>query len=75
MERLLNHASESDQKLEMIYIDSKGNMSQRVIRVVKVEEDHVVVYCYARKQVRSFKLANILSVYPYTKKGAYVSHG
>lgn len=64
MEGILNRAADNRQKLEMIYMDGEGNMSQRVIRVVELRKDHVLAYCYARKQVRSFKKVNILSLYP-----------
>ncbi|TGB04675.1 hypothetical protein [Halobacillus salinus] len=75
MDGIISRATVSKQPLEMIYLDSKGNMSQRQVRVVKVNGNQVLAYCYARKQVRSFKLSNILSVFPYQKKGANVNHG
>lgn len=62
MEGLLNRALTEKQKLEMIYIDSEGNMSQRVVRIVDVRNDSILAYCYFRKEVRSFKRDNILSV-------------
>ncbi|MDM8100917.1 hypothetical protein [Oceanobacillus oncorhynchi] len=48
-------------KIMIYYMDSKGKVSQRIIRVVGLDDKRVLAYCYFRKQVRSFKLENILS--------------
>ncbi|WP_406945779.1 hypothetical protein ACJA3J_05885 [Halobacillus sp. SY10] len=74
MNGILNRAAGCKMSLEMIYIDGKGNMTQRKIRVVEVRESNVLAYCYNRKKVRSFRLDGILSVYPYKeRKGAAVN--
>ncbi|WP_082234584.1 hypothetical protein [Halobacillus massiliensis] len=65
MENLLIKASEEKIKLEMIYMDSQGELSYRVIRTVKNEEEHILGYCYTKKKVRSFRKDSILSIYPY----------
>ncbi len=36
-------------------------MSQRFVRVITVNETHLVCYCYHKKQRRIFKLENILA--------------
>lgn len=64
MKGILNRASESHQKLEMIYISSDNQISQRIIKVLAVNELSVKAYCYNKKQFRTFKLSNILSVGP-----------
>ncbi|WP_079529475.1 hypothetical protein [Halobacillus hunanensis] len=64
MEGLLIRAMEQKQKLEMIYLDADGYMSQRTIRVLEVREEDILTYCYSRRKVRMFKKARILSLTP-----------
>ncbi|MYL71705.1 hypothetical protein GLW00_12630 [Halobacillus litoralis] len=71
MNGVLRRGLEEKQQLELIYMADKGKISQRVIRVVSIKEETVLAYCYTRKTVRSFKLANILSVTPYKKRERY----
>ncbi|WP_339227046.1 hypothetical protein NSQ77_16070 [Oceanobacillus sp. FSL K6-2867] len=59
---LLNHAVHEKIKLEMIYMARDGNVSQRFVRVLEVCDDHILAYCFYRKQIRTFKIENILSV-------------
>ncbi|WLR46549.1 WYL domain-containing protein [Halobacillus litoralis] len=71
MNGVLRRALEEKQKLEFIYMADEGKISQRVIRVVSIKEETVLAYCYTRKTVRTFKLANILSVTPYKESKRY----
>lgn len=64
MRSLLLKAAASEAMLEMIYQDCKGNISQRRIKVLSVKEETFKAYCYIRKQQRTFKVSNILSVGP-----------
>lgn len=61
MTGFLTNSKERKEKIMIYYMDSKGKVSQRIIRVVGMNEEKVLAYCYYRKQVRSFKLENILS--------------
>lgn len=72
MKRLLIRSVSNGAVLEMIYQDNKGNLSQRRIKVISVNEVSFRAYCYNRKQQRSFKLSNILSIGPVRtyKRGA-----
>ncbi|MGP4061524.1 hypothetical protein [Halobacillus sp. H74] len=68
---ILNRAVDTKKSLEMIYVDGKGNMTQRKICVVEVRENQILAYCYSRNQVRLFSKDGILSVYPWKeRKGA-----
>lgn len=67
MKGLLMNAIESGKKLEMIYLSSKGEITQRIIKVEKVGEDYFRAYCFARNQVRTFNMSNILSIGPLRK--------
>ncbi|MEH7391502.1 hypothetical protein [Bacillus sp. JJ1474] len=64
MRSLLLKAAASGGLLEMIYQDCKGNISQRRIKVLSVNEETFRSYCYIRQKQRTFKISNILSVGP-----------
>ena len=64
MNGLMERAVISKQRLEMVYISSKGDMSQRMVRVLEVREDTILAFCLARRKVRTFKRENILSLFP-----------
>ncbi|WP_188456430.1 WYL domain-containing protein [Virgibacillus oceani] len=61
MKRLLVNSVETNQKLEIIYLSDHNQLSQRVIKVIRVKDDTVLAYCFSKKEVRTFKLDNILS--------------
>ncbi|MBP3038049.1 hypothetical protein J9303_00820 [Bacillaceae bacterium Marseille-Q3522] len=48
--------------LEMIYLDKKGRLSQRKIKVQSIGNDSFTAYCYSRRQQRIFKIENVLSI-------------
>lgn len=73
MKGLLTRSLEQKQELEMIYLSGKGELSQRFIRVVGIREHHILAYCYKKREVRSFHIENILSVYPKKKFGKNMS--
>jgi predicted DNA-binding transcriptional regulator YafY len=62
MKGLLLNAFEAGERLELIYMSNKNDLSQRVIKVLAVLEDEVQAYCYTRNQFRTFKMSNILSI-------------
>lgn len=61
--RLFNNNTVKEKvTLEMIYLAANGKVTQRFIRVMEVHKDYLLAYCYYRKQLRTFKFENILSV-------------
>ncbi|EJR89743.1 YolD-like family protein [Bacillus cereus] len=48
--------------IELIYLNGSGDFSQRTVIVRKIYENRILVYCMKKQQVRTLKLANILSV-------------
>lgn len=48
--------------MEIIYLDAKGNISQRTIFVKRIEGDKVIAFCTLRDEQRIFFLDNILAV-------------
>jgi predicted DNA-binding transcriptional regulator YafY len=62
MKGLLLNAVETGERLELIYMSNKSELSQRIIKVLDVQEDSFKAYCYTRKQFRTFKMSNVLSI-------------
>ncbi|WP_173917449.1 hypothetical protein [Halobacillus sp. Marseille-Q1614] len=65
MDCLLNRSAETKEKLEIIYITNSWDISQRTIRVLTVQSDKILAYCFLREEVRTFSKDQILSVFPY----------
>lgn len=64
MRHILHLSIEKDFILEMIYISNNNKITQRFIKVLNINQTSVVAYCFYRRKVRTFKLANILSIQP-----------
>ena len=47
--------------VEIMYISSKGTITDRLIIVKGIEENYIRAYCLTKRQPRIFILANILS--------------
>lgn len=58
---------ELGEKLEMIYLAENGEITQRVIRVCKMNVDTFRAYCFTKRQIRTFKISKILSIMPFRK--------
>jgi len=58
------------QPVDIVYIDRTGQLTQRRVRLLRVEPDHVRAYCYERRAVRTFAVANILAALPAREGGA-----
>lgn len=67
MKGILLRAASNCEMLEMIYQDSKGNISQRRVKVLSMNNESFRAYCYARRQQRTFIIRNVLSVGPARK--------
>ncbi|GIO24095.1 hypothetical protein J11TS1_26760 [Oceanobacillus sp. J11TS1] len=55
------NAMERKERIMIYYIGKDNHVTQRIIRVVQIEDTKILAYCYYRKQVRNFKMDNILS--------------
>jgi predicted DNA-binding transcriptional regulator YafY len=62
MKGILYRALEKDEILNMIYLDSKGHLSQRRIRILSINENQFRAFCFSKNQQRTFKFENILSI-------------
>ncbi|WP_214484607.1 hypothetical protein [Bacillus sp. SM2101] len=61
MRSILKRAQFTKVILEIIYIDQKGIITQRAIRVMDIKNNTVTAYCFYRDRKRTFRLENILS--------------
>jgi len=68
MDIILNRSLQQNEKIMIFYMDSAGNVTQRYIRVIRINKNTIIAYCYWRKKVRTFKLDNILSAGPSNKR-------
>jgi predicted DNA-binding transcriptional regulator YafY len=64
MDGLFIRSIEENIPLEMIYLTDKQELSQRTLIVKEVNDEYVRAYCLLRKQMRTFKRKNILSILP-----------
>jgi len=54
-------AVEKKEKIMIYYLDGNGNLTQRIIRTIRIKDGRLLAFCYYRRHVRSFMLNNILS--------------
>ncbi|MFF2446134.1 hypothetical protein ACFVSW_03450 [Neobacillus sp. NPDC058068] len=66
MDGLFIRSIEENMPLEMIYLADNHELSQRKLIVMEMNEEYIRAYCLLRKQVRTFKRENILSIMPET---------
>jgi predicted DNA-binding transcriptional regulator YafY len=64
MEGLLVRSIEQHMPLEMIYLADNQEITQRTLIIKEVTDEYIKAYCLLRKQVRTFKPDNILSIMP-----------
>ncbi|MEH6904699.1 MULTISPECIES: hypothetical protein [Neobacillus] len=64
MDGLFMRSIEENIPLEMIYLAENQELSQRKLIVKEVTDEYIRAYCLLRKQMRTFKRENILSIMP-----------
>jgi len=68
-EKLMKYSGQ----LEMIYMTNEGTISQRRIKIIRVNKEVLQAYCYLRGANRTFRIENILALVPInSKKGVAV---
>jgi predicted DNA-binding transcriptional regulator YafY len=60
--RTLLLSLEEQRCIDMIYINNNGEITQRMIKVLEIQEKHIKAFCFMRKGKRTFKKENVLSV-------------
>jgi predicted DNA-binding transcriptional regulator YafY len=53
------------ENVEMIYVSGENKITKRIVRILNVNEQEIIGYCYLRRNVRTFKVERILAVYPF----------
>jgi predicted DNA-binding transcriptional regulator YafY len=69
MRGLLLNALQTQEPVEIIYLNDQGQLSQRVIILKSVGDTHINAFCELRRQWRTFKLSNILSAHLARRNG------
>ncbi|MGG1253299.1 WYL domain-containing protein [Brevibacillus agri] len=64
MVKELLRAVNQQQDIQIIYIDSTGQTTQRTIRPLTITDARLKAYCYTRKAPRVFIFDRILAVQP-----------
>lgn len=64
MDGLFVRSIEENMPLEMIYLADNHEITQRKLIVKEVNDEYIRAYCLLRKQIRTFKRENILSIMP-----------
>lgn len=73
MDGLFLRSIEENIPLEIIYLSEDQTLSQRKLIVKEMNDDYIRAYCLLRKQIRTFRRENILSIMPDTRsKGRYL---
>ena len=68
MQSILRKALLEQEAVEIIYLSKDNITSQRVVTIYNMNDVEVKGYCHLRRSVRTFRLENILAVYPYRFK-------
>lgn len=61
MQRIFQDSLEKKEKIIIYYIDRENNVTQRYIRVIRINEGSIIAYCFWRKKIRTFRVENILT--------------
>jgi predicted DNA-binding transcriptional regulator YafY len=64
MNGLFIRSMEEKIPLDMIYLANNKEITQRKLIIKEVNDEYIYAYCLLRKQFRSFKRENILSIMP-----------
>jgi len=63
---------ELNQLVELVYMDFKGNISQRRVKILKIKGDAFQVFCFKRNAKRTFIINSVLAYVPVIQKETYV---
>ncbi|MEN8699117.1 WYL domain-containing protein [Bacillus infantis] len=64
MKGILYRSMEKNMAIQVIYLSAKNKLTHRKILVKDINGTTVLAYCFTRRQMRIFKLENILSLMP-----------
>ncbi|WP_422122060.1 transcriptional regulator [Planococcus sp. X10-3] len=61
-------AFKHQQLVDMMYMANDGGISKRRVKILRVSGESFQAYCFLRKEKRTFKMENVLSAFPVSKK-------
>lgn len=61
-------AFKHQQLVDMMYMANDGGISKRRVKILSVQGESFQAYCFLRKEKRTFKMDNVLSLFPVVKK-------
>lgn len=70
MREQLIKAMQHHQTIDIMYIAKNDAITKRRIKLIKIAGDSVQAYCFTRHAKRTFKIDNILAVYPVINKAS-----
>ena len=68
MRKQLMKSMEYNESLDMMYVDGKGQISKRKIKVLQIGEVSFRAYCHMRETNRTFTIDNVLALVPVVRK-------
>lgn len=68
MRIILMKCMERKQLIELMYMDSKGHISKRRVKVSKVKGDSFQAFCFKRNAKRTFIIDSVLACVPIIHK-------
>ena len=70
MKDQIKKAMQYNQILDIMHIAKDYTITKRRIKLIKIAGDTVQAYCFNRHAKRTFKIDNILAVYPVISKAS-----
>lgn len=64
IKRVMQH----NQNVDIMYMAKDNKITKRRIKLIKIAGDTVQAYCFTRHAKRTFKIDNILAIYPVISK-------
>lgn len=61
---LLEKSIKQNQLVNMVYMSKKGQITQRKIKALKMNEEQLHAFCFLRQDKRTFNINNILALEP-----------
>jgi len=61
MNGILNRSLSTQTPIEIIYISKNGILTQRLIKVISINENNIRALCLLRNSQRTFRIDHILS--------------
>ncbi|WP_206529901.1 WYL domain-containing protein [Brevibacillus sp. SYP-B805] len=58
------------ERIDIIYLDRRGQVTKRMLRILGLTDSRLKAYCYTRRAPRVFDIANILAVSPAQRRAA-----